>query len=131
MHRRDAIRILGGLLGVSALANRRALAAERQEILLAHLYVAGTSYYNARRAARRLRPGQRLTLRREPGNHHDALAIELFGPAGHKLGYVPRASNEVPARLMDSGRHLSARAESIARRGDWLDIRFALYMDAA
>ena len=37
-----------------------------------------------------------------------------FGPEGHKLGYVPRRRNEMPARLMEAGKRLSARAGSIA-----------------
>ena len=66
-----------------------------------------------------------------PGTAHDALAIEVFGPRGHKLGYVPRRRNEMPARLVDAGKRLSARAESIERRGNWLNIQMSLYLDAA
>ena len=55
-------------------------------------------------------PGQRLALRRQPENRYDALAIEVLGPEGHKLGYVPRRRNEMPARLMDAGKRLSAPA---------------------
>ena len=43
-------------------------------ILLARLHVAGTAYYDAEAAADRLRPGQRLALRRQPENRYDALA---------------------------------------------------------
>ena len=47
------------------------------------------------------------------------------------LGYVPRRRNEMPARLMDAGKRLSARAESIAQRGSWLNIQVSLYLDHA
>ena len=115
MRRRDVIQALCGLLGV----------------LLARLHVAGTAYYDAEAVADRLRPGQRLALRRQPENRYDALAIEVLGPEGHKLGYVPRRRNEMPARLMDAGKRLSARAESIAQRGSWLNIQVSLYLDDA
>ncbi len=98
-------------------------------ILLARLHVAGTAYYDAEAAADRLRPGQRLALRRQPENRYDAFAIEVLGPEGHKLGYVPRRRNEMPARLMDAGKRLSARAGSIAQRG--LNIDVSLYLDDA
>ena len=122
MRRRDVIQALCGLLGVGTLATRRVRAAAPRQILLARLHVAGTAYYDAEAAADRLRPGQRLALRRQPENRYDALAIEVLGPDGHKLGYVPRRRNEMPARLMDAGKRLSARTESLAQRGSWLNI---------
>ena len=132
MRRRDVIRVLGSLFGVGALAARRRVrAAAPREILLARMHVAGTAYYDAEAAVGRLRPGQRLALRRQPGNRYDALAIEVLGPRGRKLGYVPRRRNEMPARLIDAGKRLSARAESIERRGHWLNIQMSLYLDDA
>ena len=131
MHRRDVIRALGSLFGVGALATRRVRAAAPREILLARMHVAGTAYYDAEAVVDRLRPGQRLALRRQPRNRHDALAIEVFGPPGHKLGYVPRRRNEMPARLIDAGKRLSARTESIERRRNWLNIQMSLYLDDA
>ncbi len=130
MRRRDVIQALCGLFGVGALATRRARAAAPRELLLARMHVAGTVYYDAEAAADRLRSGQRLALRRQPENPYDALAIEIRGPEGHKLGYVPRRCNEMPARLMDAGKRLSARAESIEQRGSWLHIEVSLYIDA-
>ena len=93
---------------MGTLATRRVRAAAPRQILLARLHVAGTAYYDAEAAADRLRPGQRLALRRQPENRYDALAIEVLGPEGHKLGYVPRRRNEMPARLMDAGIRLTA-----------------------
>ena len=116
---------------MGALGTRPVRAAAPRETLLARMHVAGTAYYDAEAVADRLRPGQRLALRRQPGNRHDALAIEVFGPLGHKLGYVPRRRNEMPARLIDSGKRLSARAESIERPCNWLNIQMSLYLDDA
>ena len=131
MQRRDVIQALFSLLGVGALATRRVRAAVPREILLARMHVAGTAYYDAETAVDHLRHGQRLALRRQPENRYDALAIEVFGPEGHKLGYVPRQCNEMPARLMDAGKRLSARTESIEQRGSWLDIQVSLHLDDA
>ena len=131
MNRRNVIRALASLFGVSALATRRVRAAAPREILLAGMHVAGTAYYDAEAVADRLRSGQRLALRRQPRNRYDDLAIEVFGPRGHKLGYVPRRRNEMPARLIDAGKRLSARVESIERRGNWLNIQMSLYLDDA
>ena len=130
MNRRELICALASLFG-GHLATRRVRAAASREILLARMHVAGTAYYDAEAVADRLRPGQRLALRRQPGNRYDALAIEVVGPRGRKLGYVPRRHNEMPARLIDAGKRLSARAESIERRGNWLNIRMSLYLDDA
>lgn len=99
-----------------------------QDIMLAQMHVAGTAYYEAKPAAERLRVGQRLSLRREPGNVHDPLAIEVLEPEGRKLGYLPRAYNEIPARLMDAGKRLFVQMESIRKRGEWLEIQITLYM---
>ncbi len=129
MRRREVINALCSLLGLGALATRRANAAAPREIRLAGMHVAGTPYYEAEAAADRLRPGQRLVLRRQPENRYDALAIEVLGPEGHKLGYVPRRRNEIPARLMDAGKRLSARTESIAKRGNWLHVQVSLYLE--
>lgn len=126
MHRRDVIRAIWGPPILGALAARKADAAPPREILLAHMHVAGTPYHHAAKLAAWLRPGERFTLRREPDNAHDARAIEVLGPKGRKLGYVPRRFNKMPARLMDAGKHLSAQMTSIEREGDWLHIRFAL-----
>ena len=130
MHRRDVIEALCGLFGVGALTTHRVRAAAPPEILLARMHVAGTAYYDAEAAADRLRSGQCLALRWQPENQYDALAIEVLGPEGHKLGYVPRRRNQILARLMDAGKRLSARAESIEQRGSWLNIQVSLYLDA-
>ena len=131
MRRRDVIQALASLFSVGALASRRVRAAAPREILLARMHVAGTAYYDAEAVADHLLTGQRLALRRQPENRYDALAIEVLGPEGHKLGYVPRRGNEMPARLIDAGKRLSARAESIEWRGNWLNIRMSLFLDDA
>ena len=100
-----------------------------RDIMLASIRVAGTAYYEADGVAHQLKAGQRLALRREPGNVHDGLAVEVLDPEGHKLGYLPRSSNEIPARLMDAGKRLFLRLESVEKLDAWLKIEVTLYME--
>ena len=100
-----------------------------QDIMLARMHVAGTDYYEAEEVAERLSSGQRFSLRREPENVYDKFAIEVLTTEGHKLGYIPRQYNEIPARLMDAGKRLFVQMESIKKRGQWLEIRLSLYME--
>lgn len=99
-----------------------------QDIMLARMHVAGTNYYDAEEVAERLSSGQRFSLRREPENMHDKFAIEVLTTEGHKLGYIPRQYNEIPARLMDAGKRLFVQMESIKKQGQWLEIQLSLYM---
>ena len=100
-----------------------------QDIMLARMRVAGTNYYEAGKVTEGLLPGQRFGLRREPENVHDEFAIEVLTTEGHKLGYIPRQYNEIPARLMDAGKRLFVQMESLKKRGGWLQIWLSLYME--
>ncbi len=61
-----------------------------------------------------LQSGQKLKLLREPNNPHDSKAIAVFTSNGHKLGYVPRTHNPLPADLMDNGHKLTASLLSVS-----------------
>ena len=100
-----------------------------QDIMLARMHVAGTDYYGAKNAAESFSAGDRFVLRREPENRHDKFAIEVLTQDGGKLGYIPRDRNEIPARLMDAGKHLFVQLETFKLRGSWLDISISLYME--
>ena len=100
-----------------------------QDIMLAQMHVAGTNYYEAEKVAEKLSRGQRFGLRREPENVHDEFAIEVLTTEGHKLGYIPRKYNEIPARLMAAGKRLFVQMESLKKRDGWLEIRLSLYME--
>ena len=82
---------------------------ERREIYLKYVKIAGWNYREDIEAAfDELKPGTRLTLRREPTNEHDELAIKVLSPSGIMIGYVPRHNNAVIARLMDIGKDFYA-----------------------
>lgn len=99
-----------------------------QDIRLLDCHVAGTSHLELAVVEPELLAGVTLVLRREPDNQHDPLAILVLDGHGTKLGYIPRAKNEVLAHLMDAGKLLHARVESKQWVGDWLKIEICVLM---
>ena len=73
-----------------------------------------------------IKVGDTLTLKREPGNPHDANAIQVLWH-DQLLGFVPRRENKAVARAMDRGEPLVARV--VALRPDespWRRLRFEI-----
>ena len=99
-----------------------------REILLLECQVSGTGYKELRAIEPTLAPDDMLALQREPDNRHDDLAIRVHDCAGNALGYIPRVSNAVLARLMDAGKQMFARLEAKEWHGDWLRLDIAVYM---
>lgn len=94
------------------------------EVRLLSTYVSGTAYWGAAEAARELRTGDELLLRRAPDNPYDARAVEVRTPGGAKLGYVPRIDNQALANLMDAGFQPTARVRAVVPDGLRPEIRF-------
>lgn len=99
-----------------------------REIMLVECPIAGTSHRDVKSADGDIQPGGLLVLKREPSNPHDTLAIMIFTESGHHLGYVPRAKNEVLARLMDAGKLLFGKVESKAWTNEWLKVETRVYL---
>tara|TARA_R110001592_G_scaffold337300_1_gene623629 strand:+ start:245106 stop:245732 length:627 start_codon:yes stop_codon:yes gene_type:complete len=59
-----------------------------------------------------LKPGQRLTLKREPNNEFDNNAIAVFGFSGEQLGYLP-GNDILLANHMDMGGVAYARVVEV------------------
>jgi hypothetical protein len=99
-----------------------------RDIILLECHIAGTAYRDLNGIESVLRAGDELTLRREPDNEHDHLAIQILTARDTHLGYVPRAKNEPLARLMDAGKFLFTRLTKVNRAGHWLkiDVQIAL-----
>jgi len=51
-----------------------------------------------------VRPGERVSLRREPENPHDADAIRVENSSAECVGYLSRAAAALLAPLIDAGR---------------------------
>ena len=99
-----------------------------QEIFLLECHIAGTSYVDIDKIEPDLKRGDLLAFRREPENEHDPLAIMILEQRGRKLGYIPRAKNEVLARLMDAGKLVFGKIEGLERFDKWLKITIRVYM---
>ena len=98
-----------------------------QEIHLFDSFVAGTMSLKDPSVLDALTEGDKLSLRREV-NKFDENAIALLSPSGEKIGYVPEMDNVIFARLMDAGKVLSARIDSIDRKGAFSQIRIGIYL---
>lgn len=83
-----------------------------KEIHLFDTYVAGTSHLQDKTVLQDLKPGDRLTMRRE-NNKFDDKAILLLTGEGHKVGYVPEQDNVIFSRLLDAGKMLTATINKI------------------
>jgi hypothetical protein len=105
------------LLGIAlAIGSGASSAAENASarIVVQHAPLAGFVYYEGQAIWEKMKPGDRLTLVREPGNAHDANAVRLEWQ-GHMLGYVPRRDNADLARQMDHGARVEARITELHR----------------
>lgn len=80
-------------------------------IYLQSVRVAGMKYYI--KDGFILLEGDEIKLKREPDNKYDEYAIELFTAHGEKIGYIPRKTNKIFARLMDGGKILSAKVRTV------------------
>ena len=102
--------------------------AESIRILVQSSPLAGSQYYAMAEVWHLIRPGDRLTLEREPGNRHDRNAVRGDWN-GQQIGYVPRAENRAVARALDQGEILEAR---VARLRDdpnpWRRVEFEVYL---
>ena len=76
--------------------------------------LAGFRYHAAAHAWHELRVGDRLELRREPDNPHDANAVSVSW-RGRKLGYLPRRENAAVSWSLDRGQQLHARISRLAQ----------------
>lgn len=117
MHRRTFLQLSAAF--VSTLLFRQAAEEDyptgppRKAMPLCLCPVAGLRHHEGQSLLPRLKAGQPLTLRREPKNPYDPLAIAVFTFSGHKLGYLPRRLNQIPANLMDRGRPVIARVNEV------------------
>lgn len=99
-----------------------------QEIFLLECHVAGTMFRKLADIESSLAAGNILTFKREPDNTHDKLAIEIFDQEDRSLGYVPRKNNEILARLMDAGKLIFGKIESVEKIDQWMKIEVRIYM---
>ena len=99
-----------------------------EPLVLLECLVAGTSHRpNLEKHEPELKVGQALLLSREVDNHYDDWAVQVHtAPATDTanvwLGYLPEGRNETVARLLDAGKHLTARLNHKSWETDWLHL---------
>jgi hypothetical protein len=73
----------------------------KRKIYLLQTFVAGFRFHKGMQLLPYLQEGDLLELHRDPKNSHNPFAIVLYWQQ-EMIGYLPAASNEVLARLMDA-----------------------------
>ncbi len=102
--------------------------AETIHILVQNSPLAGSQYHALAEVRPDIRLHDRLTLVREPNNHHDRNAVRVDW-RDRPLGYIPRSENRAVARALDAGERLEARITLL--RDDpnpWRRLEFAVYL---
>jgi HIRAN domain len=91
--------------------------------------IRGIRYYKGEKLLRSLAAGTLLTLKREPKNRYDDLAIEVFC-SETKLGYVARECNVVLANMMDEGVEIVAQIadNSDVKKDDIFNFGFEVFL---
>ena len=113
MNRREFLKKTAACIAPLLLLSGRARkAAAVPAIPLTTCHVAGFQYHEGPAIIDRLRPGQRLSLRREPDNPHDRRAIAVYA-GNRRIGYIPRAINTIPADMLDQGQPLVAVVRTV------------------
>ena len=97
------------------------------EIHLFDSYVSGTSRLKDDSVLKEIKAGDKLKLIREESKFDDN-AIALLFEDGRKVGYVPEKDNIVFARLMDAGKLLSAKVDSVSVKGSVTQIKIGIYL---
>ena len=116
-----------GLLKLVAGKNNIPIPFQR-DILVLEINIAGTSYReNIAQIEPSLETGQMFQMIREPENHYDCWAIAIY-LNDYKLGYVPRAQNEIIARLMDAGKLFYSKLIGKKWKDDWLCLETDVYL---
>lgn len=72
----------------------------------------------ARMAAKGDKPGK-ATLKRNPLNPYDSNAVEVYNDCGEMAGFLPGDLVEFFSALVDAGRPISARFQSVAYHAEY------------
>ena len=97
------------------------------EIYLFDTFIAGTTYLEDQTVLDDIKPGDKVTLRRED-NKFDDKAILVLDPEKRKLGYIPEKDNVIFARLMDAGKLLIGKVTDIEKHGTFTKIAIGIYL---
>lgn len=99
----------------------------KQDIHLFDTFIAGTTHLKDDTPLKEMKEGDELRLIREE-NRFDDNAIMILDDKGRKMGYVPEKDNVIFARLMDAGKKLIARINTIHIRGTFIQVSIGIYL---
>ena len=97
-----------------------------KEIHLFDTFIAGTSYID-KQLLDKLKVDDKLSLQRE-NTKYDSQAILVLNDNKEKIGYIPEEDNIIFSRLMDAGKLLTAKINSINIKSDWYKIKIKIYL---
>ena len=83
-----------------------------RQIHLFDTYVSGTMFIDEKDVFEKLSNGQEISLEREK-NKFDENAVAILTSDRKKIGYIPEEDSAIFARLMDAGKLLRGRIQSI------------------
>jgi len=97
------------------------------EIHLFDTYVAGTSHLKDTAPLYEIETGDKLTMQREE-NRYDDKAIVILDGKGRKLGYVPEKDNVIFSMLMDAGKLIITKVNTIKDMEYFMKISISIYL---
>jgi HIRAN domain len=121
------IKVNCSLLAALSQGNAISVFVMPKDILVLETIVAGTSFKKLKDVEPNLNTQVKLELVREPNNEFDSFAIALYFNKT-KIGYIPKSSNEVIARLLDAGKPFFATIEAKDWEGNWLKIEIKVFL---
>ncbi|RNI33573.1 hypothetical protein EFY79_18295 [Hanamia caeni] len=99
MNRSGFLKRLVGIPGLGFLSIAQVAAS--QKVFLLQSFVAGFRFYKGMELLPHMQEQDIVELRRQPDNEHDEFAVAVYWQQ-EMIGYLPAASSEVSARLMDA-----------------------------
>ena len=99
-----------------------------KDISVLNTDIAGVYYQKPEKFAQDIAENDIITLKREPENKFDHLAIALYYKK-IKIGYIPKAKNEVLAKLIDAGKQFSGKIIKKNNQNDYdLQLTIEVFM---
>lgn len=98
-----------------------------KEIHLFDSFVAGTMQLKDKEILDHLHVGQTLLLERK-ASKFDENEVAVFTEDKVKIGYIPERDNLIFARLMDAGKLLRGKINSIEKKHDFSKIAIGIYL---
>ncbi len=99
-----------------------------KDTLVLKTHIAGTHYSDAKKIIDSIKEGNYLVFQREANNPHDKMAIKIIDLDKNKLGYVPRAKNEVVSNLMDAGKTIFGIIDKKEWDEEYLGLEISVYL---